>query len=255
LIEYILGFTPSSREFGLPRVELTRRQERYDSMMEEARERDDLGVGKLWVPASSNGRRPSAVLCRNAISLPTFSVECESLSSNHPTLFRSVLHFVVAVEQTEIVADEQLVQAAMFIVREVGLVEHLCVAAVHCDTPVTHAHVAVSAVNPATGKTFRMPSVRRISFYTRAAEMQFNLKAGRGQQTVVGADGRIRFATRGERAEWRREQAITRSRTRAERQADRERTCAIAAMKERATERERAPERDRSRHSERGLER
>jgi hypothetical protein len=255
LVDYILGATPSSREFHLPAIERQRRRERFAMMMAEARSRDDLGVGELWVPASSNGRRPAAIFAKNAISLATFAFECESLASSHPSLTRSSLHFVLALEQGENVSDERLVSAAMFILSQIGLDGHLAVTSVHRDTPVVHAHVAASAVHPVSRKTFRVPSVKRISFHVRAAESAFNLKTGRGQQTTVGAGGIVRFSTAADRAEWRREQALARSRTRQQTREDRERTKAIEAMKERSAARERTPDRERDRDIDRGLER
>ena len=225
-IRYVLGYSLGSHEHDLAATP-EERKEAFHSLLAEASERDDFGVGVVFSPAQGRDVRPSSVYAKNVASLATADIEMDALAAiaTSRNVRESAVHFVFSVnpEESKSTSDEQIIRAAETAVAHIGLGSHAQVYCVHRDTPHLHCHVVVAAVDAWSLKVWeRNRSRSRLSWATREAELQYNMPHDRGLAVVrTGEDGceRIEWASRAEKAAWARERIEERLQDQARRYA------------------------------------
>jgi len=211
-IRYVLGYSLGSHEHDLAATP-EERKEAFHSLLAEASERRDFGVGVVFAPAQGRGIRPSSVYAKNVASLATADIEMDAVASIAASrnVRESAIHFVFSVNphESKNTSDEALIRAAETALTHVGLGSHAQVYSVHRDTPHAHVHVVVAAVDARSLKVWeRHRSRSRLSWATREAELQHHMPHDRGLAVVrtdEGGNQRIEWASRAEKAAWARE--------------------------------------------------
>ncbi|HEY5257231.1 MAG TPA: AAA family ATPase [Candidatus Baltobacteraceae bacterium] len=186
------------------------RRAAYDAVMTEALARPDRGVGVVWRPSGSDGRRPSAVYATNVVSFATADLEMDALAAiaQSRKVREPVVHFVFSHAGTDTarLTDEQIIRAAEASIGKLGLGEHAAVYSIHRDTEHAHVHVAVAAVHAGTLKVWeRNRSHERLSHAAREVELEHGLETDHGLAMLRDRGletERIEWATRGERKAW-----------------------------------------------------
>jgi hypothetical protein len=182
------------------------------------------------------------LLCVNAISVGTFSFECESLAASHHSLTRPALHYVfsLGLDESKSTSDEKIVAVARAVIEseDVGMKGHQALYVTHRDTENLHCHVVVSAVHPLLDRTCRRAgSLKAFSFACRRAEIRFQMKSGRGAAVAASGGRVVDWSTKEQVAEWRAERVKKWQRSKRERLEDRSRNAAIEQLRTRAHDR------------------
>ena len=195
------------------------------ALFAEARERADLGAGKIWSPIAGGGTRPSSVYARGVWSLETAALDIESVSRTQPRVKQAIQHIVISLSEAEsaTVDDETLIRAAEMAVDRAGFRGHQAVFTTHRDTPNAHCHVAVASVHPHTLRAWeRQRGWNRLHEGLRYSEIHHGLQFEHGLAVVRDAGTatqRVEPATKAERQAWAQERGLA-----AERLEDRARS-------------------------------
>lgn len=150
-VRYILGYELGAKDQG-------DRNESFYALLEESRERDDLGVGSVWSPEIGEGRRPSSVYVQGVSGLATADMEMQSLSDSNKRTKIATHHeiFSWTEAETKTLTDEQLIGAVRDVYATAYGVEVArrmqVVMSVHRDTDNAHVHVALGSIDPSTGR-------------------------------------------------------------------------------------------------------
>ncbi|MHB8147345.1 MAG: AAA family ATPase [Vulcanimicrobiaceae bacterium] len=216
-VRYILGYA-----VGVKHGDPEEQNKTYEALMDEAREREDYGVGTIWKPGVGDGKRPSAIYARGVVSLATADLEMEAWKSANGQVTNAVHHDVYSVNEAEslTLTDEDLIGAALRMYEVADLGDCPLIMSVHRDTDNAHVHVIRAAVNPITLRAYDMTQIHtRLDRGCRTAEMERGMEYNHGLVVVrKDANGTeyLNNSTYEERKTWKRE-------NRAQRLADLER--------------------------------
>lgn len=145
-VRYILGYALGAKE------DAVQARTDFHAAMEEADLRPDFGVGNVWHPAAGKGIRPSAIYAHAVTALSTADLEMSATASANPRVREQTVHLVFSLQQSVERSDEEMISGVRETLDRYGVGHHQYVIALHRDTADTHAHVALSAVDP---KTYR----------------------------------------------------------------------------------------------------
>ena len=156
------------------------------SLLDEARQRPDLGANKIWKPAGG-GNRPSAIYARGVSSLATAATHMEAVARTQPRVKQRVQHYVISLNEREsqTVNDEQLIRAVENVLDRAGWSGHQAIFAVHRDKGNAHCHVALASVNPDTLLAWnRQSDYYRLHHALRETETRFCMEHENGLAIV-----------------------------------------------------------------------
>ena len=159
------------------------------SLIDEARQRPDLGANTIWKPAGG-GNRPSAIYARGVSSLATAATDMETGARTQPRVKQPVQHYVISLNEreSETVSDEQLIRAAEDALDRAGWSGHQALFAVHRDTGNAHCHIALASVHPDTLRAWnRQSDYYRLHHALRETETLFRMEHENGLAVVRDA--------------------------------------------------------------------
>jgi hypothetical protein len=186
------------------------------ALMDEARQRDDLGANAIWSPVSGGGKRPSSIYARGVGSLATAALDMEAVVRTQPRVKQPVQHYVISMntKESKTITDEQLIRAAEHALDLAGWEGHSALFSVHRDTDNVHCHVALSSVNSETLKAWnRQSDYYRLHHALRTTELKFNMADEHGLAIVRDrglATERIEWAPLETRKAWERDRKAER---------------------------------------------
>jgi hypothetical protein len=186
------------------------------ALMDEARQRTDLGANSIWSPKSGEGKRPSSIYARGVGSLATAALDMEAVVRTQPRVKQPVQHYVISMntKESKTITDEQLIRAAEHALDLAGWEGHSALFSVHRDTDNVHCHVVLSSVNSETLKAWqRQSDYYRLHHALRTTELKFNMADEHGLAIVRDrglATERIEWAPLETRKAWERDRKAER---------------------------------------------
>ena len=189
-IKYVLGeeLTAKVGHYRVTDNALTAAQRSgLASLLDEARQRSDLGANTIWKPAGG-GDRPSAIYARGVSSLATAATDMEAVARTQPRVKQLVQHYVISLNarESQTVSDEQLIRAAEDALDRSGWSGHQALFAVHRDTGNAHCHIALASVNPDTLRAWnRQSDYYRLHHALRETETRFRMEHETGSRSFA----------------------------------------------------------------------
>lgn len=143
-----------------------------------------------------------AVEAGNVASLATAPAEMMAVASKCTRDTNPVMHMILSWPEGEKPEPQAIFRAGRHILRELGLLEHQYIVAIHDNTENRHAHIEVNRIHPLTYRPARLPwMLKTMHRAAREAEIEHGWRHDNGLYEVIEVDGRkivVEAAARGE---------------------------------------------------------
>lgn len=122
------------------------------------------------------------VLCQtNTLSIETASSEMNAVASNNRRCLDPVYHFILSWPEEEKPEDSHIFDSALFCLKEMGMVDHQYVFAIHRDTDNLHCHVAAKRTHPLSYRAVNLYNdVKILHKACRKLELKYDWKPDNG---------------------------------------------------------------------------
>ncbi|WP_235655621.1 TraI/MobA(P) family conjugative relaxase [Candidatus Williamhamiltonella defendens] len=134
------------------------------------------------LPDGSHRILCEGVLCQtNTLSIETASSEMNAVASNNRRCLDPVYHFILSWPEEETPEASQVFDSALFCLKEMGMVDHQYVFAIHRDTDNLHCHVAANRIHPLSYRAVNLYNdVKILHKACRKLELKYDWKPDNG---------------------------------------------------------------------------
>lgn len=134
------------------------------------------------LPDGSHRVLCDGVLCQtNTLSIETASAEMNAVASNNRRCLDPVYHFILSWPEQEEPEVLSVFDSALFCLKEMGMVDHQYVFAIHRDTNNLHCHIAANRIHPITYRAVNLYNdVRILHKACRELELKYDWKPDNG---------------------------------------------------------------------------